>query len=131
MYLLNEWPFSTLPAVTYMVPDSSYLINDTRPATCRQLAHRAQTRLIERRPRFVTSQQAHQHLLSSFLAASQQGDIRALLDALVKDMTEKAGHEIKESTTDASSRTRRKQRLLGIALYTAGRTRQSGTRTAV
>ncbi len=84
-----------------------------RPATCRQLAHRAKTRLLERRPRFVPSQQAHHHLLGRFLAASQQGDLRALLDALVKDMTEKAEDDRKEGTTDASSRTRRKQAFAG------------------
>jgi len=80
-----------------------------QPATCRQLAHRAQARLIERRPRFVPAQQAHHRLLDRFLAASQQGELQALLDALVKDMTEKAGHKRKESMTDASSRTRRKK----------------------
>jgi hypothetical protein len=80
-----------------------------RPATCRQLAHRAKTRLIERRPRFVPSQQAHRRLLDRFLAASQQGDLQALLDALVQDMTEKAEHDRKEGTTYASSRTQPKQ----------------------
>src|SRR5713101_5322915 len=72
-----------------------------QPATCRQLAHRSQARLIERRPRFVPAQQAHHRLLDRFLAASQQGELQALLDALVKDMTEKAGHKRKESMTDA------------------------------
>src|SRR6266566_2331565 len=80
-----------------------------RPATCRQLAHRAKTRLIERRLRFIPSQQAHRGLLDRFLAASQQGELRALLDALVQDMTEKAEDDRKEGTTDASARTRRKQ----------------------
>ena len=67
-----------------------------RPATCRQLAHRAKTRLIERRPRFVPSQQTHLHLLDRFMAASQQGDLQPLLDALVEDMTEKAEHDRKD-----------------------------------
>lgn len=84
-----------------------------RPATCRQLAHRAKTRLIERRLRFVPSQQAHHRLLDRFLAASQQGELEALLDALVQDITEKAGHEMKERTTDASSKTWRKQAFAG------------------
>ena len=84
-----------------------------RPATCRQLAHRAKTRLIERRPRFVPSQQAHHRLLDRFLAASQQGELQALLDVLVKDITEKAGHEMKERTTDACSKTWRKQACTG------------------
>ncbi len=84
-----------------------------RPATCRQLAHRAKTRLIERRPRFVPSQQAHHRLSDRFLAASQYGELQALLDVLVKDITEKAGHEMKESTTDAFSKTWRKQACTG------------------
>jgi riboflavin synthase len=84
-----------------------------RPATCRQLAHRAKTRLIERRPRFVPSQQAHHHLLDRFLAASQQGDLQVLLDALVKDMMEQAEQERQGKTTDASSRMRRKQAFTG------------------
>jgi len=70
-----------------------------RPAACRQLAHRAKARLIERRPRFVPAQQAHHRLLDRFLAASQQGEFQAFLDALVKDMTEKAGHERKKTSS--------------------------------
>jgi len=91
-----------------------------RPATCRQLAHRAKTRLIERRPRFVPSQQAHHRLLDRFLAASQQGELHALLDVLVQDITEEAGLERKERTTDASSKTWREQSCTGHrALLTA------------
>jgi len=77
------------------------------PTTCRQLAHRAKTRLIERRPRFVPSQQEHHHLVDSFLAATQRGDIQVLLDALVKDMTQKVEHERKESTHSSSMRVER------------------------
>ena len=84
-----------------------------RPATCRQLAHRAKTRLIERRPRFVPSQQAYLLLMDHFLAASQQGDLQALLDALVEDIMEKVEQERKERTTDASSKTRRTQACTG------------------
>lgn len=60
-----------------------------QPATCRQLAHRAKTRLSERRPRFVPSQQAHHRLVDRFLVASQQGDLQVLLDALTKDIAGK------------------------------------------
>ncbi len=84
-----------------------------RPATCRQLAHRAKTRLIERHPRFVPSQQAHHRLLDRFLAASQQGDLQALLDALVEDIMEKVEQERKERTPDASSKTWRKRAYTG------------------
>ncbi len=80
-----------------------------RPATCRQLAHRAKTRLIERRCCFVPSPQAYRRLLDRFLAASQYGELQALLDVLVQDMTEKAKHDRKEGTTYTSSRTQRKQ----------------------
>jgi RNA polymerase sigma factor (sigma-70 family) len=91
-----------------------------RPATCRQLAHRAKTRLIERRPRFVPSQQARRRLMDRFLAASQQGELQALLDVLVQDIAEKAGLERKERTTDASSKTWREQACTGHrALLTA------------
>ncbi len=87
-----------------------------RPATCRQLAHRAKTRLIERRLRFVPSQQAHRSLLDRFLAASQQGELRALLDALVQDMTEKAEDDRKERQMLQQGRGENRQ-IPGIALY--------------
>ena len=56
------------------------------PANCRQLFHRAKTRLAEARPRFQPSSDRQQQLLASFLAATEQGDITRLTDLLAEDV---------------------------------------------
>jgi RNA polymerase sigma-70 factor (ECF subfamily) len=55
------------------------------PANCRQLFHRAQARLAERRQRFEPSREAQQRLLERFLRACQQGDVAALTAMLAED----------------------------------------------
>jgi RNA polymerase sigma-70 factor, ECF subfamily len=55
-------------------------------ANCRQLFHRAQTRLAERRRRFTPTREAQQRLLARFLRACQQGDMVALTETLAEDV---------------------------------------------
>jgi RNA polymerase sigma-70 factor (ECF subfamily) len=55
-------------------------------ANCRQLFHRAQARLAERRRRFEPSREAQQRLLERFLRACQVGDIAALTEVLTEDV---------------------------------------------
>jgi RNA polymerase sigma-70 factor, ECF subfamily len=55
-------------------------------ANCRQLLHRAQARLAERRRRFEPSREAQQRLLDRFLRAAQEGDLAALTEALAEDV---------------------------------------------
>jgi RNA polymerase sigma-70 factor, ECF subfamily len=55
-------------------------------ANCRQLFHRAQTRLAERRRRFEPAREAQQRLIERFLQACRQGDIAALTETLAEDV---------------------------------------------
>jgi RNA polymerase sigma-70 factor (ECF subfamily) len=55
-------------------------------ANCRQLFHRAQVHLAERRRRFQPAREAQQRLLARFLQACQQGDIAALTETLAEDV---------------------------------------------
>jgi RNA polymerase sigma-70 factor, ECF subfamily len=55
-------------------------------ANCRQLFHRAQTHLAERRRRFEPSRDVQQRLLARFLQACRQGDIAALTETLAEDV---------------------------------------------
>jgi len=59
---------------------------DIGAANCRQLFHRAQARLAERRRRFEPSREAQQRLLDRFLRACQAGDMTALAEALTEDV---------------------------------------------
>jgi RNA polymerase sigma-70 factor (ECF subfamily) len=61
-------------------------ILDNEVAHCRQLFHRAQTRLAERRPRFVAAPATQQRLLERFLVACGQGDVGALTQVLAADV---------------------------------------------
>jgi len=56
-------------------------------ANCRQLFHRAQGRLAERRPRFEPSREAQQRLVERFMRACGEGDVAALTDVLAQDVT--------------------------------------------
>jgi RNA polymerase sigma-70 factor (ECF subfamily) len=56
------------------------------PANCRQLLHRAQARLADRRRRFEPSREAQQRLLERFLRAAQEGDLAGLTKALAEDV---------------------------------------------
>ena len=53
-------------------------------ATCRQLAHRAQVRVRQERPRFTVPKDAHRELLAKFTEAASKGD-RAAMRALMSD----------------------------------------------
>jgi len=55
-------------------------------ANCRQLFHRAQVRLAERRQRFEPAREVQQRLLARFLQACRQGDIAALTETLAEDV---------------------------------------------
>lgn len=53
-------------------------------AACRQLVHRAQTRVQQAQPRFTVPQAAHRELLGRFMQAAQSAD-RAAMKALMAD----------------------------------------------
>lgn len=55
-------------------------------ANCRQLCHRAKAFIAERHHRFDTSRETHQRLITSFLQASQEGDIQGLQEVLAQDV---------------------------------------------
>jgi RNA polymerase sigma-70 factor (ECF subfamily) len=55
-------------------------------ANCRQIFHRAQQRVAERRPRFEPSQEAQRQLVERFLRASQNGDMAGLTELLTHDV---------------------------------------------
>jgi RNA polymerase sigma-70 factor (ECF subfamily) len=55
-------------------------------ANCRQLFHRAQARLAERRRRFEPAREVQQRLLARFLQACRQGDLAALTETLAEDV---------------------------------------------
>ena len=58
---------------------------DKSEAACRQLVHRAQQRLQDRRPRFSVSRDAHLRLLREFAQAAASGDLTALRGLLAED----------------------------------------------
>ncbi len=53
---------------------------------CRQLFHRAQAHLANRRRRFKPAREVQQRLLARFLQACRQGDIAALAETLAEDV---------------------------------------------
>jgi RNA polymerase sigma-70 factor, ECF subfamily len=55
-------------------------------ANCRQIFHRAQQRLADRRPRFEPAPQTHRRLVERFLHACQHGDIATLTEVLAQDV---------------------------------------------
>lgn len=57
------------------------------PANCRQIFHRAQVRLAERRPRFEPSREVQQRLVERFIRACSAGDVAALTEVLAADVT--------------------------------------------
>ncbi len=59
------------------------------PASCRQLLHRARTRLTRPETRFSSTQQQREQLTERFLSASRQGDEQALLTVLLQDIEQK------------------------------------------
>lgn len=78
VFLLHEvfgYPFSEIGTML-----------EKRPATCRQIFHRARQALQDQRTRFAPEPQRQRQLLSSFLAASQAGDMAALTRLLAQDV---------------------------------------------
>jgi RNA polymerase sigma-70 factor (ECF subfamily) len=55
-------------------------------ANCRQILHRAQQRLGERRPRFAVSHEQQERITHQFLRASTSGDMQGLLNLLTADI---------------------------------------------
>lgn len=55
-------------------------------AACRQIHHRARARILEGRPRFSPSPEAHERLLSSFAQAVTTGDLEPLKRMLATDV---------------------------------------------
>lgn len=66
--------------------DDIAVMLDTTPANCRQLFHRAKTRLAERRPRFRESADAKRPLIGRFVNALRDGDGEALTSVLAEDV---------------------------------------------
>lgn len=60
-------------------------ILDKSEEACRQLVHRAKTRVREGRPRFEVSAAAHKTLLEKFVEASRTGDHQQMLAVLAPD----------------------------------------------
>lgn len=56
-------------------------------AACRQMVHRARTRVREDRPRFPVAVEAKERLVRRFLSALQQGDRDSLLAVVAEDVT--------------------------------------------
>ncbi len=77
VFLLHEvfdYPFSEIGRML-----------EKSPANCRQIFHRARQALQDKRPRFDPEPEQQRQLLSSFLSASQAGDIGALSRLLAQD----------------------------------------------
>ncbi|MFN8568001.1 MAG: sigma factor-like helix-turn-helix DNA-binding protein [Kouleothrix sp.] len=55
-------------------------------ANCRQIFHRAQAHVAERRPRFEPSPAEQRRLVDRFIQACQRGDMAALTDVLAGDV---------------------------------------------
>jgi RNA polymerase sigma-70 factor (ECF subfamily) len=66
--------------------DEIAAILDTTPANCRQLFHRAKTRVAGRRPRFRDAADAKHPLVSRFVNALRDGDGEALTSVLAEDV---------------------------------------------
>ena len=60
-------------------------ILDKNEAACRQLVHRAKTRVRDERPRFEVTPAAHARLIEKFVAASRVGNIEQLLGLLAPE----------------------------------------------
>jgi RNA polymerase sigma-70 factor (ECF subfamily) len=59
---------------------------DRSPAAVRQIAHRARSRVAERRPRRSVSRAEQEAVVARFIAAVEGGDLQALLDLLAPDV---------------------------------------------
>jgi RNA polymerase sigma-70 factor (ECF subfamily) len=79
VYLLHEVFGYSHAEVAVMV--------DKEEATCRQILHRAREHIHARRPRFATSKQAHERLVTGFISACVSGDLDGLQRLLAEDVT--------------------------------------------
>ena len=61
-------------------------ILDISEAASRQLLHRAEKHVAASKPRFKTSRETHQRLLSAFVAAVSRGDVDAISSVLAEDV---------------------------------------------
>ena len=59
---------------------------DVSEATSRQVLHRASKHIADNRPRFPSDREAHERLLSAFVAAAARGDVQALSSVLAEDV---------------------------------------------
>ncbi|MGC4874643.1 RNA polymerase sigma factor SigJ [Micromonospora sp. DT43] len=62
-------------------------ILDRTPEDCRQLHHRATTRVHQERRRFTASRAERERLLDAFLAAARNGDLATLTSLVAADVT--------------------------------------------
>ena len=60
---------------------------DKSEANCRQIFHRAQTKVRAQRPRFDVAAETHSAVVNQFLAAMQGGELDVLLQLLTTDAT--------------------------------------------
>ena len=67
--------------------DEIAVLVDKTPAACRQVAHRARTKVRENRPRFAASREQHREMVGRFIAACQTGDLHDLQSLLSEDVT--------------------------------------------
>jgi RNA polymerase sigma-70 factor (ECF subfamily) len=58
-----------------------------KEAACRQLFRRARKHIAENRPRFKASPEVHRQMISRFMQAVSQGEMRGLMDLLAEDVT--------------------------------------------
>jgi RNA polymerase sigma-70 factor, ECF subfamily len=98
------------------------VLDKSEPA-CRQLVARARRRVEEGRPRFTVDAAEHEALLRSFMAASQQGDLDALLEMLTDDavVLSDGGPHRKAARLPVRGRERAARFLAGVLPRTLGR----------
>jgi RNA polymerase sigma-70 factor (ECF subfamily) len=61
-------------------------ILDISEAACRQILHRARKHVATNKPRFETSRETHERLLSAFMAAVARGEVEAISSVLAEDV---------------------------------------------
>src|SRR5262245_29932371 len=68
----------------YDYPEVAQVLDKAEP-TCRQMVHRARTRVRETRPRFEVTAECREQVLRRFLAAIESGDRNAVMALLSED----------------------------------------------
>jgi RNA polymerase sigma-70 factor, ECF subfamily len=69
----------------YDYPEVAEVLGKAEPS-CRQMIHRARSRVRESRPRFTVTAQSRERLLEKFLAAAGTGDRQAVMALLAEDL---------------------------------------------